>query len=56
MHAFTQSLCTQTESETRSIFKWVQMIWIQFSFSYTGSHTKVKKPHLPYYLFIAGEA
>ena len=31
----------------------VKLVWIQFSFSFTGCHTKVKDPSILYYLHIA---
>ena len=41
--------------DTRSIFKeFLTGLNSEFSFSYTGCHTKVKELSLPYYLSIAG--
>ena len=49
------SSCTCIGCNTRSIFKQsLTGFNAEFSFSYTGCHTKIKEPSLPYYISIAG--
>ena len=54
MYEFTKLYTTKRMQDKMNLFKsWVQVVWIQFSFSQTGYIAKVKELSMPYNLPIA---
>ena len=54
LYVFTQPLHNEQDVTKDQFLSRVKLVWIQFSFSSTSCHTKVKEPSLPNYLPIAG--
>ena len=54
MYVCTYRLRTSRMRHKVSFKRSLTGLYLEFSFSYPGCHTKVKKPYLPYYFQIAG--